>query len=216
MYTIVMNQDKSLSQTEVTTLYQGENLVDKIRFLIPLKYGDLDLSEFSSKLKYIDQGNVIHLEGLELSEKLYKDCMLCYYLPIRSKLTKFAGDIAMQISFDKDGQNILHTSETIITIHSLHPGYQYFIDDTAGDSSDNILGDYELVTKNDIDSLFPNDSGDSYELVTKDDIDSLFPNDSGDSSEDGSNDSSDDEEIQDIHDYATEDDIDFLFKNRRN
>ena len=43
MYTIVMGQDKSLITTVKETIYRREKLVDKIQFLIPQKYNDINL-----------------------------------------------------------------------------------------------------------------------------------------------------------------------------
>ena len=63
MYTIVMRDDKSLRVTQKTTLYQREKLVDKIEILIPQQYEEMDLSEFTAILKYLDQGNVAHASG---------------------------------------------------------------------------------------------------------------------------------------------------------
>ena len=39
-----MNDDKSLTATVVTTLYQREKLADKIQILIPQNYEELDLN----------------------------------------------------------------------------------------------------------------------------------------------------------------------------
>lgn len=165
MYTIIMNKDKSLSKTEIATLYQGENLVDKFRFLLPLMYEDSDLSEFTNRLKYIDPANIIHNETLVLSDELYKDCMLCYYLPVDSKLTKFAGDISMHITLE-NGDKKLYTSETTVSIKPTKYYYQLEEDDSEGeDNKDNedddnqsdgegSLDEYDYVTETDIDSLF--------------------------------------------------------------
>lgn len=125
MYTIMMNDDKSLSKTVVRTLFQGEKLVDKFRFLIPKNYNDLELSDFTTTLKYIDQGNTAHSEKLFLYDSSYKDCMLCFYLPIDSELTKFAGDIKIHLVLNKGNQHILHTGETTITIAPISPCYQH-------------------------------------------------------------------------------------------
>lgn len=135
MFTIVMDKNKCLSKKNVTTLYQGEQLVDKIRFLIPMRYGDLDLSQFTVKLKYIDQANIVHFEKLKLSEETYNNCMLCYYMPVNSNLTKFAGDILMQLTLDNDGKNTMYSSETIITINPTKYYFRYVINDDSNDNS---------------------------------------------------------------------------------
>lgn len=125
MYTILMNDDKSLTKTVVRTLYQGENLVDKFRFLIPISYNNLHLADFTTTLKYIDQGNIVHSEKLLLSDDLYKEHMLCFHLPVDSELTKFAGDITIHLVLNKGKQHILHSGETTVTICAVNPCYQY-------------------------------------------------------------------------------------------
>ena len=64
MYTIIMENDKSLRKGSVCTIYQREKLVDNIQFLLPLTYGKFDLSTFTVVLKYVDQGNIAHTEVL--------------------------------------------------------------------------------------------------------------------------------------------------------
>lgn len=139
MYTILMNDDKSLTKTIVRTLYQGEKLVDKFRFLIPKNYNNLHLADFTTTLKYIDQGNVVHSEKLLLSDKLYNEHILCYYLPVDSELTKFAGDITIRLVLNKGKQHILHSGETTVTICAVNPCYQYIDAPSTppeGDASD--------------------------------------------------------------------------------
>ncbi len=134
MYTILMNSDKSLSKTVVKTLFQGENLVDKFRFLIPKTYNGLKLSDFTTTLKYIDQGNTVHSEKLALSDELYQNRMLCFYLPVDSELTKFAGNITIHLVLNKGKQHILHSGETTITINAVNPCYQHL--DIPSDNPD--------------------------------------------------------------------------------
>lgn len=135
MYTIIMNKDKSLITTVKTTLYQREKLVDKIRFLFPQTYEDINLSDFIVVLKYLDQGNVAHSEVLVKEENLYED-KLSYILPVDTKLTAFAGDITIRISFlalnTANGlhEEVLHTGETIITINPLKDIYSFVTDES--------------------------------------------------------------------------------------
>ena len=87
MYTILMNSDKSLVCTSRTTLYQRDKLVDKLQILIPQTYEDINLSDFTAVLKYIDQGNEVHSEILIKDEEVYKESYLRYTLPIDTNLT---------------------------------------------------------------------------------------------------------------------------------
>ena len=66
IYTIIMDKHKQLVTTVGQTIYQRENLVDKIQFLFPQKYENFNLSEFTAILKYVDQANVPHSENLQL------------------------------------------------------------------------------------------------------------------------------------------------------
>ena len=117
MYTIIMNDDKSLPTSIKTTLYQREKLADKIQFLIPQKYGVMDLSKCTAKLKYIDQGNISRSELLEKNSELYKD-RLRFILPVNNKLNYFAGNISIRIIFtNKETGQELRTGDCLITIN---------------------------------------------------------------------------------------------------
>ena len=145
MYTIIMNSDKSLSKTIETTLYQGENLVDKIKFLIPKTYGESDLSAFTVWLVYLDGGNVRRSEKLVLSDPNYKDSMLCYYVPVNSTLTKFAGNIKIHLTLSGDSTQLLHSGDANIYIAPVDPCYHKVVvspDSSGGNSGEN-SGDEE-------------------------------------------------------------------------
>lgn len=124
-----MNDDKSLSATVVTMLYQRENLSDKIQILIPQKYGELDLTEFTALLKYINQTNVPHVEILKKDDELYKG-YIRYVLPVDTNLTQYAGDITIRISFQKNDMEegktyVMHTGELVIKINPLKDYYSF-------------------------------------------------------------------------------------------
>jgi hypothetical protein len=128
-----MNSDKSLVCTTRTTLYQRDKLVDKLQILIPQTYEDVDLSDFTTVLKYVDQGNEVHSEILVKDEELYKENYLRYTLPIDTNLTRFAGDIKLCLTLNKvDMEEMkeysLNTGETTITIASLSDYYNFVSD----------------------------------------------------------------------------------------
>lgn len=129
-----MNDDKSLTATVVTTLYQREKLADKIQILIPPNYGELDLSEFTATLKYVDQANVPHAEILKKDAELYKD-HIRYVLPVDTNLTQYAGDIAIRITLQKNDMEVrktyvVHTGELIINISPLKDYYAFVPDES--------------------------------------------------------------------------------------
>lgn len=51
MYTIVMDKYKQLNTTIKTILYQRENLTEKIQFLIPEYYNEIDLKRIYGNFK---------------------------------------------------------------------------------------------------------------------------------------------------------------------
>ena len=135
MYTIIMNDDKSLRKGETVKIYQREKLVDKLQFLLPLTYQDFDLSDFTVTLKYVDQGNVAHAEILVPSEQLYQNTRRVYYLPVDTKLTKFAGTITghltlSKLDLDTDKQYVLHTGKTTIVVSPLEDLYAFVADES--------------------------------------------------------------------------------------
>lgn len=146
MYTIIMNEDKSLTATHKTTIYQREKLVDKIQFLFPQKYNDLNLSECTAILKYLDQSNIPHAEILQKDEELYKN-HLRYVLPIDTDLTSFAGDIEIRITFSKidmeqQKQYVFHTGAYVLTVNSLKDYYS-FVPDESLEFVDQLVGNLE-------------------------------------------------------------------------
>lgn len=141
-----MNDDKSLTATVVTTLYQREKLADKIQILIPQKYGDLNLIEFTALLKYVDQANVPHVEILQKDKDLYKE-HIRYVLPVDTNLTQYAGDIAIRITLQKNDMEVrktyvVHTGELIINISPLKD-YYTFVPDESLEFVDQIVADLQ-------------------------------------------------------------------------
>ena len=59
MYVIVMDNEKQLTPTIRQAIYRGENMMDDIKFLLPLKYKKFDLSEFIVTLQYIQNQKII-------------------------------------------------------------------------------------------------------------------------------------------------------------
>lgn len=138
-----MDNHKQLVTTVRQTIYQRENLVDKIQFLFPQKYENFNLSEFTATLKYVDQANVPHSENLQLQEELYKD-RLRYFLPLDTSLTKFAGDIEIRITLSKvdlveKKQYVLHTGTAVISVSPLKDYYAFSADESL-EIIDQIVG----------------------------------------------------------------------------
>lgn len=141
-----MNDDKSLTATVVTTLYQREKLADKIQILIHPNYGELDLNEFTATLKYVDQANVPHAEILKKDAELYKE-HIRYVLPVDTELTQYAGDITIRLTFTKTDMEVkkvfvVHTGELVIKISPLKDYYS-FVPDESLEFVDQIVSDLQ-------------------------------------------------------------------------
>lgn len=143
IFIIIMNPDKSLTITSKINIYRKENMVDKLKFLFPETYEDLNLAECTATLKYTDVNKVPHAEILQKDEELYKG-RLSYSLPVDSDLTKFPGDINLRVTFtkldmDTQTQYTMHTGEVTISILPLSDYYNFvpeesleFVDQMVG------------------------------------------------------------------------------------
>ena len=133
MYTIVMDKYKNLNTTVRTTLFQKESLVDKIQFLVPPTYDEIDnIADYNAVLKYVDPNGNFHSEVLACDEEMYKN-YLRYTLPVDTKLTSVAGNLTVRITFidfsdDAENPEIskLETNSTTIRINK-PDGFNDFI-----------------------------------------------------------------------------------------
>ena len=136
MYTILMREDKSLVCSHRTTLYQREKLVDKLEFIIPRVYGEINIEDCMIFLKYVDQGNVAQSEQLVKDEEIYKENYIRCELPVDTKLTRFAGSISLHLTFIQiDNENykeniVMHSGETTIEINPLKDIYSHVTDES--------------------------------------------------------------------------------------
>lgn len=146
MYTIIMDKYKQLIKTVETKLYQKEKLTEKLQFLFPVTYNDINLSDFTIILKFVDQQGIPHAEILSPDDDLYKGKIRCT-MPINSDLTEFSGEISIRITFEKIDMNsqtqyVLHTGETTISISPLKDYYS-FVPDKSLEFVDQLVGNLE-------------------------------------------------------------------------
>jgi len=125
MYTIMVCDDNTLRTTQRERIMQRSKLVDKLHFLVPPKYNDLDMSATTVVLEYVTPSKEYAMEILTKSEALYKE-YLEYLLPIDTNLTKESGDVELQLSFmtvsmDADGNVSQHVRKTEPTILKVIP-----------------------------------------------------------------------------------------------
>ena len=129
MYTILVNDDNTLTTSVRERIMQRSKLVDSLHFLVSPTYKELDMTDFTVTMEYIlPVSKEYVLEVLVKSEELYKE-MLEYKLPFDTDLTKEAGEIEVKLTFskvdlDEDGNDVQYvrkisaTSITIVPIES--------------------------------------------------------------------------------------------------
>lgn len=117
---LLIKQDKSLVISQYSTIYQKENVVNKITIYCPLQLDEIaDMSELYAVLYYTTATNEAYIEALD-SQESDKENYLMYTLPVTTQFTRAAGNNKVRIAFtrDKDGeQMLLHTSEVEIKVN---------------------------------------------------------------------------------------------------
>ena len=117
MYTILVNNDNTLTTSIRERIMQRSKLVDSLHFLVDPTYKELDMSQFNVVLEYLLPVSRKYVtEILTLSNELYKG-KLEYVLPFNTALTKEPGDIEVQLSFTKvdldiNGNNMQYVRKT--------------------------------------------------------------------------------------------------------
>lgn len=135
MYTIVMDDHKNLVQTVRTKLCQHDKLADRIQFLVPNAYDEIDLTTFTVVLKYVDQGNVPHSEMLLSDGAADIDDYTRYIMPVTTELTRFEGDIEIRLTLTKNdyeagSQYVLNSKTTILHIYPVFENFNIDVNGT--------------------------------------------------------------------------------------
>lgn len=105
---IQVKYDKSLQINSLSTIMQGENLVDKLKIYVPTIYEDSDMSKFSANLFYKDSGNSVYSEILEPVDS-DKENFLEFVLPVTTVITDITGKVEIWLEFtytDSDNSSV--------------------------------------------------------------------------------------------------------------
>lgn len=97
MFYIKLEDDMSLVITVREPIYRGDNLNQKIRYLLPAKVGDIDILTAYVYLNYIRADGVADVVILERAEEMYNESYYQYMLPVTCKLSKYPGSICTWI-----------------------------------------------------------------------------------------------------------------------
>ena len=126
LYTILINDDNTLTTSVRERIMQRSKLVDSLHFLCPPTYKELDMTDFTVTLEYIlPVSREYKTEELIKSDELYKD-MLEYKVPFDTDLTKEAGEIEVKLTFskvdlDEEGNNIQYVRKISSTTIAIVP-----------------------------------------------------------------------------------------------
>lgn len=92
-----MDTSMNLTVTVREPIYRGDNLSQKITFLIPLKVDDVDIQSSIPYLYYVRADGIADMVALERLENKYKESYYQYALPVSCKLSKCAGEVSIWI-----------------------------------------------------------------------------------------------------------------------
>lgn len=124
VYTILVNEDNTMTTTHKKRIVQRSKLVDDLWFLAAPKYNGYNMAEFTVVLEYLlPVSRRYKNEILSLSSSNYNG-YLKYTLPIDTELTAEAGEIELMLTFimstldefGKSVQRVRKISGTSITV----------------------------------------------------------------------------------------------------
>lgn len=112
-----MTDNKSLITTAHNTIYQSEDNVHALRFILPTMYGNHNLSDCSILLRMLLPNGTGRAQEITASKQVYNDNYLIYSLKLSSCLTHCAGEIKVWLSIiSADGKTLLRTGTATIDI----------------------------------------------------------------------------------------------------
>ena len=147
MYTILVNDENTLTTSVRERIMQRSKLVDSLHFLVEPTYKELNIADFTVTLEYVlPISKKYKVETLIKSDELYKE-RLEYKLPFDTNLTREYGDIEIQLTFtkvdlDEEGKDIQYvrkTSTTSITIVPISAWSDVIPDEALTDLDQKIL-----------------------------------------------------------------------------
>lgn len=97
MYSIKLDNDMKLVTTVQEPIYRGDNLSRKIRFLVPLVVGEIDVLAASIYLTYIRADGIPDIIVLERLDDKYNESYYQYVLPVNCKISKYPGELCMWV-----------------------------------------------------------------------------------------------------------------------
>ena len=122
MIYIKLDESMNLVMTVNEPIYRGDNLNQKIVYLIPLQVGEVDMLAATPYLSYIRADGVADIVRLERTGEKYKEAYYQYVFPVSCRLSKYPGEVCtwLQIfsgtpsnpTIAKSGECLLYVEES--------------------------------------------------------------------------------------------------------
>lgn len=119
MFYIKLDDEMNLVITINEPIYRGDNLNQKITYLVPLRVGNVDMLTATVYLNYIRSDGTPDVVMLDRQEEKYNESYFKYLLPVTCKLSKYAGEVCtwMQIySGDVSNPTIAKSGECVLRV----------------------------------------------------------------------------------------------------
>lgn len=123
--------DRSLVITQREPIYRGDNLTQKIRYLLPMTVGDIDMLTAFVYLNYIRADGTPDVVYLERMDEKYNESYYQYTFPVSCKLTRCPGEVCTWLTiFTGTPSNpvVSKTGECILQIEESKNMDDYFCD----------------------------------------------------------------------------------------
>lgn len=98
MYYIKLEDDKSLVATVREPIYRGENLSQKLTFLIAKTVDEVDMLTATAYLNFVMPDGSADIVMLTRQEEAYNESYYAYSLPIANRITKIPGAVCIWLN----------------------------------------------------------------------------------------------------------------------
>lgn len=139
-----MGEDKTLTRSEMPTIFEGENNADKIQILLPESYNEINIRDCTVTFNWLQTGtenegkNNGNIKVLTFEEDLYNDRYLQSILPITITETANVGQIEIYLVLTKPDNTLLMKTNMATMEIKRHKE----ITDYVPDEQISLLGDY--------------------------------------------------------------------------
>lgn len=114
-------EDRALIPTVTEPIYRGDNLNQKIRFLIPHDVDDIEVATAMLYLCYVRADGVADVAVLERDEADYNETYYQYAFPVDCKLTKYPGEVCAWLNIyngDVSQPMVAKTGEVVLRVQA--------------------------------------------------------------------------------------------------